>query len=110
MDSDEHDIINYLKTWGKDYVSVKEITRRAAGKKRFGENPDWAKAILQGMFGRGMLERDVAGRYRLKAKAKRGGSGRWISPHIAELLKKKGLAVDEHSAREMSIEEDIEQH
>ena len=43
MDSDEREIFHYLKTWGKDFVGAKEVSRRAGSKKRFYENPDWAK-------------------------------------------------------------------
>lgn len=110
MDSDEREIFNYLKTWGKDYVSVREICRRAAGKKRFGEDPDWAKPILVVMHERGILERDVTGRYRVKPKSKKGGAGRWVSPQIAQLLKQNGVEVEGNTADEISIEEDLEQH
>jgi hypothetical protein len=109
MDSDERDIFNYLKTWGKDYVSFKEVCRRAAGKKRFTEDPDWAKPVLQIMYERGILERDVTGRYRVKPKSKRGGSGRWVSPHIASLLKQNGVDVEANSAEDISVEDDLEQ-
>jgi len=109
MDSDERDIVNYLKTWGKDYVNVKEICRRAAGKKRYGEDPDWAKPILMVMYERGILERDLTGRYRVKPRRKSGGGGgRWVSPQIAELLKESGVKV-ENNAEEISIEDDLEQ-
>ena len=43
MDSEEREIFDFLKTWGSDFVSYKEIARRAGGKKKYYENPDWAK-------------------------------------------------------------------
>ncbi|HEY2328883.1 MAG TPA: hypothetical protein VGI63_03610 [Verrucomicrobiae bacterium] len=91
MDSNEREVFNYLQTWGGEFVGAKEICRRASSKKRYQEDPDWAKAILQVMTERGVLERDVAGRYRVKPKSKKGHGGRWVSPDIAELLKEKGL-------------------
>ena len=110
MDSDERDIFNYLKTWGTDFVSVKEICRRAAGRKRFSEEPDWAKPILQDMYDRGVLERDVAGRYRIKPKPKaKDHKTRWMSPDIAKLLKEKGVGDEEESGDIPDIE-DFEQH
>lgn len=106
MDSDEREIFNYLKTWGKEYVSVREICRRAGGKKRFHEDPDWAKVILPIMLERGILERDAVGRYRIKPKSKKGGHGRWVSPDIAKLLKEKGVTVEGASSEGTEIADD----
>lgn len=89
MDSDERDIFAYLKTWGKEYVGPKEICRRAGGKKRYHEDPDWAIPFLGLMTERGILERDAMGRYRVKPKPKTKSGGRWLSPAIAEILKNK---------------------
>jgi hypothetical protein len=94
MDSDERDIFNYLKSYGKEYVSVKEICRRAGGKKRFHENPDWAKPTVIMMHERGILDRDAVGRYRVRPKNKKAGHGRWVSPEIAKLLQEKGVQVE----------------
>ena len=66
MDSDEREIFHFLKSWGREFIGAKEIARRAGGKKRFHENPDWAKPLLVRMAERGILEGDAMGRYRLK--------------------------------------------
>jgi len=94
MDSDERDIFQYLKTWGNEFVGTKEICRRAGGKKRYHENPEWAIPYLGLMTERGILERDAMGRYRVKPKPK-SKDGRWLSPQIAEILKKKADALKE---------------
>ena len=94
MDSDEREIFQYLKTWGKEYVGVKEICRRAGSKKRYHDDPSWAVPMLIIMTERGVLERDAAGRYRVKPKNKGKHSGRWVSPEIEEILKAKGVAVE----------------
>jgi hypothetical protein len=107
MDSDERDIFNYLKTWGKVYVGVREICRRAGSKQRFRDDPDWAKPFLQVMMERGVLERDHSGRYRIMPKKKNGREARWVSPHIAELLKEKGVEMD-NRAEEPNLD-DFEQ-
>ena len=106
MDSDERDIFQYLKTWGKEYVGVKEICRRAGSKKRYHDDPNWAIPLLVIMTERGDLERDSAGRYRVKPKAKAKHGGRWISPEIEEILKKKGVAVEGQAQDITSAEED----
>jgi hypothetical protein len=94
MDSDERDIFQYLKTWGKDYVGVREICRRAGSKRRFGEDPEWAVVPLQLMTERGILERDAQSRYRIKPVRKKGGGGHWISPEIEKILASGGVKVE----------------
>lgn len=108
MDSDEREIFNFLKTTGKDFVNAKEICRRAAGKARFQEDPEWAKPILQTMLERGILESDGGARYRIKPKPKRSGS-RWMSPDIAKLLKDKGLKVEGQTANDLGEDDHYEQ-
>ncbi len=106
MDAAEREIFDYLKTWGKEFVSVREICRRAGTKKRFHEDADWAKPLLQVMYERGILERDPVGRYRIKPKAKKGGHGRWVSPEIAKLLNEKGVNVEGASSDGSELAED----
>jgi hypothetical protein len=108
MDADERDIFNYLKTWGSEFVGVREICRRAGTKKRFHENPEWAKPILQLMTERSILERDILGRYRVKPKPKHGRGGRWVSPDIEKLLKENGVEVESNST-EINDDEHYEQ-
>jgi hypothetical protein len=108
MDSDEREIFNFLKTTGKDFVSAKEICRRAAGKKRYHDEPDWARPLLQVMAERGVLESDGLGRYRVKPKPKKSG-GRWMSPDIEKLLKSKGIEVDSKGGTELADDEHYEQ-
>jgi hypothetical protein len=94
MDSDEKEIYHFLKTWGSEYVSVKEIARRASGKKKFYENPEWAKPILMHMQERGVVESDTLGRYRIKPVAKKDKQKRWVSPDIAKILQENGVQVE----------------
>jgi DNA-binding IclR family transcriptional regulator len=94
MDSDEREIFHFLKTWGNEFVSVKEIARRASGKKKFYENPEWAKPILMHMQERGLVESDTLGRYRLKPVSKKDKQKRWVSPDIAKILQENGVPVE----------------
>jgi hypothetical protein len=87
MDADEREIYQYLKSWGKEFVGVTEICRRAGGKRRYHADPDWAVPYLGIMADRGVLERDTQGRYRVKPKKKVITGGRWMSPEIAHILK-----------------------
>jgi hypothetical protein len=94
MDADERAIFDYLKTWGDTYVGPREISRRAANKKRSHEDADWARQVLIRMAERGILESDSQGKYRIKPLPKKGKDHRWVSPDIEKLLNEKGVAVE----------------
>jgi len=94
MSSDEREIFHYLQTWGVEFISAKEISRRASTKKRYHEDPDWAKPLLLAMVERGVLERDAMGRFRIKPERKKNAKHRWVSPDIEKILKEKGIGVD----------------
>ena len=104
MSSDEREIYNYLQTWGAEFISAKEISRRAGTKKRYHEDPDWAKPFLMAMAEQGVLEGDLMGRFRIKPDRKKGGKQRWVSPEIEQILKEKGVEVD-GVAQDLSADE-----
>src|SRR5450631_205917 len=94
MDSEEQEIFYFLKTWGEQFVSAKEIARRAGGKQKFYKNPEWAKPLLMRMAERGVLESDTSGRYRIKPVPKKKQNKRWVSPEIAKILEQSGVQVE----------------
>jgi hypothetical protein len=94
MDSEEQEIFYFLKTWGEEFVSAKEIARRASGRQKFHKNPEWAKPLLMRMQERGVLESDTSGRYRIKPVAKKNKNTRWVSPDIAKILEESGVKVE----------------
>jgi hypothetical protein len=95
MDADERDIFQFLKSWGSNYLAAREICRRAGGRQRFNEEPDWAKPILLRMEGRGVLESNATGQFRIKpvrkVKDKEEPAG---SPDIANILKESGAETE----------------
>lgn len=93
MDIDEREIYLFLKTYGADYVAVREICRRACGRRRYDEDHDWAKPILQRMVERGILETNSEGQYRVKPTKKKK-KDRWVSPDIAKILQESGVEVE----------------
>ena len=93
MDADEREIFDFLSTFGEQWVNAKEICRRASTKKRFNEDNNWAKPILQRMKERHAIEGDELGRYRIKPEAK-GHKGRWVSPDIERILRESGVKAD----------------
>jgi hypothetical protein len=79
MDTDERDIFQFLKTWGGDFTNPKEVCRRAGSKKRFYEDPDWARPILMRMAERGILESDIQGRFRVKPAPRKKHGGQEVA-------------------------------
>ena len=94
MDADEREIFQFLKTWGAEHTSAMEVCRRAGSKKKFYNDPNWAKPILQRMEERGILESDMQGRYRVKPVAKEKKGNKWVAPDIAKILKESGVEMD----------------
>ena len=94
MDGDEREIYQFLKTWGTEFIGATEIARRAATKKRFYDDPDWAKPILMRMGDRGILESDSQGRYRIKPISRKDKNKRWVAPDIAKILNESGVEVE----------------
>ena len=92
MDADEREIYYFLKSWRHEFLSSREICRRAGGKRRFRNEPEWAKGPLVRMVERRILDMDPAGHYRLKPppadwdKRKR----RWASPQVTQILRNSG--------------------
>ena len=95
MDADERDICLYLKGWPGQFVSVGEITRRAGGKRRGHEDPNWAIPILSRLVEKGFVESDSTGHYRLKPRLKKEKKKRWVSPHIQKILEKSGKGFEQ---------------
>ena len=91
MDTDERDIFQFLKTWGAEFTSAKEVARRAASKKKFYDDPEWAKPLLMRMAERGILESDIQGRYRIKPVTRKDKHEHWVAPDIAKILQENGL-------------------
>ena len=90
MDADERDICHYLATWGEQFVHVKEVCRRAAGKRRFATEPDWAREPLLRLVDRGVVEADSVSRYRL-VPDKEHKNKKWVAPDINKILQEGGV-------------------
>jgi hypothetical protein len=90
MDADEREIILYLRGFPGQFVSHKEISRRAGGKRRYRNEPEWATQVLCRMVEKGLIETDSTGHYRFKQRPKDRRSTRWVSPQIRNILEKSG--------------------
>ena len=97
MDADEQDICNYLKQWQKQFISGREICRRAGGKRRFREDPYWANQPLLRLVEKQIIESDAGGHFRLvqKEKKQRQRPQQWISPELRRILEEGGKKLEE---------------
>ena len=100
MDADERAIFEYLKTWGSDFVGAREVCRRAGNKRKFHEDPEWAKPLLNNMEERGILESNAQGKYRIKPSSEEEEGHHPASPEGAKTVDENGVATnlssDEH--------------
>ena len=88
MDADEKEVYRYLETYNGQYVNVKEICRRASTKKRFSQEPDWAREVLKRMADHHLVESDMGGRYRIKESDKHKDGH--VSEDTAKILEEGG--------------------
>ena len=90
MEADAKLIQLYLRSLPGQFISGREIARRAAGKSRFRDEPDWAAPVLKVMEEKGKNEKDAAGHYRLKVATDKKQEKKWISPQMKRILEKSG--------------------
>lgn len=93
MDADQAAIFEYLKSWPGQFVSRREICRRARGKCRYREDEHWAVPVLQRMLESRLVEADDTGHFRLMKHGPtdpRNKKRLWLSPAIRSILKQSG--------------------
>ena len=88
MDAEEKEICTYLKSWSQQFVSAREICRRAGGKRRYRDDPHWAMPFLARLVDKKLVESDATGHYRLRQKEKKKKDKKWVSPEIQQILEK----------------------
>lgn len=99
MDADEREIFRFLKSWGNQFVAAREICRRAGGKRRFQEEPEWARPALLRMVGRGILESDATGHFRIKRISMKDRNKLWVEPDIAKIPEESGEIPEESGVK-----------
>ncbi len=90
MDADERSICTYLKSWPNEFISGREISRRAGGKWRFRQDPQWATPVLTRLVEKGVVEEDSTGHFRLVVKQDKAKPKKWVSPQIRKILENSG--------------------
>ncbi len=96
MDADEKEIFRYLWAEPEQFLPAAAICRHAGGRHKHRESPDWARPALLRMVERGIVETNAAGDYRLKPipVVETTVTRRWVSPQLAELLRKQDKKFD----------------
>jgi hypothetical protein len=89
MTVEEREICSYLKSWPGQFISGREISRRACGKRRYREDPGWAGEVLPRMVDKGILETDSTGHYRLLPEHldKKKRAKKWLAPQVKHILR-----------------------
>lgn len=93
MDADQTAICQFLKQSPEEFISRKEICRRAGGKWRFREDEYWAVPVLARMREQQIVEADETGHYRLVKENSKDAANKqrvWLSPAIRSMLKSSG--------------------
>jgi hypothetical protein len=94
MSGDEHAVCLYLKGYPGQFVSAKEICRRASGKRRAQDEPRWAIPVLKALVEQKIVESDATGHYRLILKQPEKKPKRWVSPQVLRILQGSGKNFD----------------
>jgi len=91
MEAEEKEICAYLKSMPGQFISGREIARRAGGKRRHQDDPQWAVKILAKLIEKKIIESDATGHYRLIIKeSRKDPRKKWVSPLVKSILEKSG--------------------
>jgi hypothetical protein len=77
LSSEELEVLDYLKSWKGNYVSMVEICRCAGGRRKYKESPHWAKRLMSRLVEAEMVLVNERGHYAFKTEetAAAGNSG-----------------------------------
>jgi hypothetical protein len=90
MDADEKQICVFLKSFSGQFISGREIARRAGGKVRYRQDERWAVPVLIRLVEKKVIESDSTGHFRLLAQEKKDRAKTWTSPQMKKILEQSG--------------------
>ena len=109
MEPEEKEICNYLKSLPGQFISGREIARRAGGKWRHREDPQWAVKFLSQLVEKKIIESDATGHYRLIIKEDRKNPNKkWVSPMMKSILERSGKDFT-HVISDEELPEDVKE-
>jgi len=89
MQTEEREICAYLKSMPGQWVSARDIARRAGGKSRFRDDAHWAVPFLAHLLEKKIIETDATRHYRLITKEDKK-TKKWLSPQLKKILESSG--------------------
>jgi hypothetical protein len=89
MELEEKEICTYLKSLRGQFISGREIARRAGGKWRHRDDPNWAVPFLGQLVEKKVIESDSTGHFRLIIREK-DPQKKWVSPQMKRILENSG--------------------
>lgn len=69
LSSEELEVLEYLKSWKGNYVTMVEICRSAGGRRRYKESPAWASGLLARLVDSDLVSVNERGHYSFKESA-----------------------------------------
>jgi hypothetical protein len=90
MHQAEREICIYLKSMPGQFVSARDIARRAGGKWRYRDDPNWAESALARLLELKIIETDSTHHYRLIIKEDKKNAKKWVSPQMRRILENSG--------------------
>ena len=69
LSSDEIEVLEYLKAYNGEFVSMGEICRSAGGRHKYKDSPNWARGIMPRLVDEGLIQVNERGHYRHTATA-----------------------------------------
>ena len=94
MNAEEQTINHFLRGMPGQWVSAREICRRADGRRRYNKEPHWAQPILVLMVEKGLIETDNQGHYRVEKRNKIQRRRTWLSPQMQRILERSRKPFD----------------
>jgi hypothetical protein len=94
LTTEEIEILHFLQSFPREFVSAKEISRRAGTKRRAREEPHWVRPFLTRLLHKELIETDDTGRYRCRQPKTERRKKKWVSPQIAKILQKSGKTFE----------------
>jgi hypothetical protein len=64
-EQDEKLVLDYLRAYPECFVSATEVARKAGGRQRFVEDPQWASRTLLNLLARRLVQMNESGHYRI---------------------------------------------
>jgi hypothetical protein len=68
LSSDELEVLEYLKSWKGNYISLAEICRSAGGRRKYKESPHWAKGLMARLVDTELIAVNDRGHYSYKGE------------------------------------------